>query len=138
MDTRQLSSTDIINLAETYSAHNYHPLPVVLSKGEGVWVWDVEGRKFMDMLSSYSALNQGHLHPRVIEAARTQLERLTLTSRAFHNDRFGEFCELICKTCDQESVLLMNTGAEAVETAIKAARKWGYKVNESGTVGYTQ
>lgn len=128
MDTRQLSSTDIINLAENYSAHNYHPLPIVLSKGQGVWVWDVEGRKFMDMLSSYSALNQGHLHPRVIEAARTQMERLTLTSRAFHNDRFGEFCELICKTCDQESVLLMNTGAEAVETAIKAARKWGYKV----------
>ena len=128
MDTGQLSSADIIQLAETYGAHNYHPLPVVLTKGEGVWVWDVEGRKFMDMLSSYSALNQGHLHPRVIDAATTQLNKLTLTSRAFHNDRFGEFCELICKTCDQESVLLMNTGAEAVETAIKAARKWGYKV----------
>jgi ornithine--oxo-acid transaminase len=128
VETRQLSSQDLIRLAEDYSAHNYHPLPVVLSKGERVWVWDVEGRKYMDMLSSYSALNQGHLHPRVLEAAKSQLGRLTLTSRAFHNDRFGSFCELICKTCGQESVLLMNTGAEAVETAIKAARKWGYEV----------
>ena len=128
MEARHLSSSDLIQLAESYSAHNYHPLPVVLSKGEGVWVWDVEGRKFMDMLSSYSALNQGHRHPRIIEAARSQMDRLTLTSRAFHNDQFGAFCELICKTCDQESVLLMNTGAEAVETAIKAARKWGYQV----------
>jgi ornithine--oxo-acid transaminase len=126
--TGQVSSEALIKLAEEYAAHNYHPLPVVLSKGEGVWVWDVEGRKYMDMLSSYSALNQGHLHPHVIEAARSQLGRLTLTSRAFHNDRFSPFCELICKTCDQESVLLMNTGAEAVETAIKAARKWGYQV----------
>ena len=128
METRQLSSEELIRLAEEYSAHNYHPLPVVLSKGERVWVWDAEGRKYMDMLSSYSALNQGHLHPRVLEAARSQLGRLTLTSRAFHNDRFSAFCELICKTCDQESVLLMNTGAEAVETALKAARKWGYQV----------
>ena len=128
METRQLSSEELIKLGEECSAHNYHPLPVVLSKGEGVWVWDVEGKKYMDMLSSYSALNQGHLHPRVIEAAKNQLGRLTLTSRAFHNDRFGTFCELICKTCDQESVLLMNTGAEAVETAVKAARKWGYQV----------
>jgi ornithine--oxo-acid transaminase len=126
--TGRVSSEDLIRIAEDYSAHNYHPLPVVLSRGEGVWVWDVEGRKYMDMLSSYSALNQGHLHPHVIEAARNQLGRLTLTSRAFHNDQFSPFCELICKTCDQESVLLMNTGAEAVETAIKAARKWGYQV----------
>jgi ornithine--oxo-acid transaminase len=128
VEARHLSSSDLIQLAENYSAHNYHPLPVVLSKGEGVWVWDVEGRKFIDMLSSYSALNQGHLHPRIIEAASNQMDKLTLTSRAFHNDQFGVFCELICKTCDQESVLLMNTGAEAVETAIKAARKWGYQV----------
>jgi ornithine--oxo-acid transaminase len=125
---KHLASDDLIKLAESYSAHNYHPLPVVLSKGEGVWVWDVEGRKFMDMLSSYSALNQGHLHPKIIEAAKLQLDTLTLTSRAFHNDRFGAFCELICKTAGQESVLLMNTGAEAVETAVKAARKWGYQV----------
>jgi ornithine--oxo-acid transaminase len=128
VETRQLSSEQLIRLAEEYSAHNYHPLPVVLSRGERVWVWDVEGRKYMDMLSSYSALNQGHLHPRVVEAARSQMGRLTLTSRAFHNDRFGSFCELLCKACDQESVLLMNTGAEAVETALKAARKWGYQV----------
>ena len=125
---KQLTSTDLIQLAESFSAHNYHPLPVVLSRGDGVWVWDVEGRKFMDMLSSYSALNQGHLHPKIVDAAKAQLETLTLTSRAFHNDRFGAFCELICRTADQASVLLMNTGAEAVETAVKAARKWGYQV----------
>jgi ornithine--oxo-acid transaminase len=125
---KQLTSNDLIKLTESFSAHNYHPLPVVLSRGEGVWVWDVEGRKFMDMLSSYSALNQGHLHPKIIDAAKAQLEMLTLTSRAFHNDRFGAFCELICRSADQESVLLMNTGAEAVETAVKAARKWGYQV----------
>jgi ornithine--oxo-acid transaminase len=128
VETEQLSSADLIKLAEGYSAHNYHPLPVVLSRGERVWVWDVEGRKYMDMLSSYSALNQGHMHPRIVDAARTQMERLTLTSRAFHNDQFGPFCELICKVCGQESALVMNTGAEAVETAIKAARKWGYTV----------
>lgn len=125
---KHLTSADLIKLAESYSARNYHPLPVVLAKGKGVWVWDVEGRKFMDMLSSYSALNQGHLHPKIIEAAKLQLDTLTLTSRAFHNERFGAFCELICKTAGQESVLLMNTGAEAVETAVKAARKWGYQV----------
>ncbi len=123
-----LSSRELLNLAERYSAHNYHPLPVVISKAEGVWVWDVEGKKYMDMLSSYSALNQGHLNKRVIAAAKDQLDRLTLTSRAFHNDRFGPFCEYMCKVTGQESVLLMNTGAEAVETAIKAARKWGYQV----------
>jgi ornithine--oxo-acid transaminase len=128
LETRPLTSADLMRLAEEYSAHNYHPLPVVLSKGEGVWVWDVEGRRFMDMLSSYSALNQGHRHPKVLAAARDQMGRLTLTSRAFHNDRFGSFCEYICKVTGQESVLLMNTGAEAVETAIKAARKWGYLV----------
>ncbi|MFH1220286.1 MAG: ornithine--oxo-acid transaminase [Candidatus Eisenbacteria bacterium] len=128
MKTNQLSSADLIKLADNYAAHNYHPLPVVLSRGEGVWVWDVEGRKYMDMLSSYSALNQGHRHPRILEAARRQMDSLTLTSRAFHNDQFGPFCELACTIADQESILLMNTGAEAVETAIKAARKWGYLV----------
>jgi ornithine--oxo-acid transaminase len=128
VETKHQSSADLIRLAEEFSAHNYHPLPVVLSKGEGVWVWDVEGKKYMDMLSSYSALNQGHLHPRIIGAVKDQVARLTLTSRAFHNDQFGAFCELMCKTCDMDSVLLMNTGAEAVETAIKAARKWGYLV----------
>jgi ornithine--oxo-acid transaminase len=128
VETQQFSSADLIRLAETYSAHNYHPLPVVLSRGEGVWVWDVEGNKYMDMLSSYSALNQGHLHPAIIKAAREQMGKITLTSRAFHNDRFGAFCKLICEIADQESVLLMNSGAEAVETAVKAARKWGYQV----------
>ena len=128
MEKTGLSSGELIDLAESYSAHNYHPLPVVISKAERVWVWDVEGKKYMDMLSSYSALNQGHLNKRIINAAKAQLERLTLTSRAFHNDRFGPFCEYLCKVAGQESVLLMNTGAEAVETALKAARKWGYRV----------
>ena len=128
MEKTRLSSRELIDLAENYSAHNYHPLPVVISRAEGVWVWDAEGKKYMDMLSSYSALNQGHLNMRIIGAAKAQLEKLTLTSRAFHNDRFGPFCEFICRVTGQESVLLMNTGAEAVETAIKAARKWGYRV----------
>jgi ornithine--oxo-acid transaminase len=122
------TSTDLIGLAESCSAKNYLPLPVVLSKGEGVWVWDPEGKKYMDMLSSYSALNQGHRHPRVIQALKEQADRLTLTSRAFHNDQFGPFCEMLCKVSGLPKVLLMNTGAEAVETAIKAVRKWGYKV----------
>jgi ornithine--oxo-acid transaminase len=128
MEKTGLSSRELIDLAERFSAHNYHPLPVVISRAEGVWVWDVEGKKYMDMLSSYSALNQGHLNKRIIAAAKAQLDRLTLTSRAFHNDRFGPFCEYLCEVTGQESTLLMNTGAEAVETAIKAARKWGYRV----------
>lgn len=117
-----------IELADRYAAHNYHPLPVVLSKGEGVWVWDVDGKKYLDMLSSYSALNQGHRHPRIIAALKAQADRITLTSRAFHNDMFGPFCEKLCRMGGMDRVLLMNTGAEAVETAIKAARKWGYKL----------
>ncbi len=118
----------LIELAEEYSAHNYHPLPVVISKAEGAWVWDVDGKKYLDMLSSYSALNQGHRHPRIVEALVEQAKKLTLTSRAFHNDVFGPFCELLCKMCGQDQALLMNTGAEAVETAIKACRKWGHKL----------
>lgn len=128
MEKTRLSSRELMDLAENYSAHNYHPLPVVISRADGVWVWDAEGKKYMDMLSSYSALNQGHLNKRIIGAAMAQLEKLTLTSRAFHNDRFGPFCEYLCKVTGQERALLMNTGAEAVETAIKAARKWGYRV----------
>lgn len=128
MEKIRLSSRELMDLAEDYSAHNYHPLPVVISRADGVWVWDAEGKKYMDMLSSYSALNQGHLNKRIIGAAMAQLEKLTLTSRAFHNDRFGPFCEYLCKVTGQERALLMNTGAEAVETAIKAARKWGYRV----------
>ena len=128
MEKTGLSSRELIELAENYSAHNYHPLPVVISRAEGVWVWDAEGKKYMDMLSSYSALNQGHLNKRIIRAAKEQLDKLTLTSRAFHNDRFGPFCQYMCEITGQESTLLMNTGAEAVETALKAARKWGYRV----------
>lgn len=117
-----------IALADEYSAHNYLPLPVVLAKGEGVWVWDSEGTKYLDMLSSYSALNQGHRHPEIVRTLIDQLDRLALTSRAFHHDQFGPFCEYICKLAGQDQVLLMNTGAEGVETAIKASRKWGYEV----------
>jgi ornithine--oxo-acid transaminase len=123
-----IDTTQLIELAAKFSAHNYHPLPVVISKAEGVWVWDTDGRKYLDMLSSYSALNQGHRHPRIVRALVEQAGKLTLTSRAFHNDLFGPFCELVCRVSGQEKVLLMNTGAEAVETALKAARKWGYKV----------
>ena len=125
---------EYIDLAFKYSARNYYPLPVVLTCGEGVYLYDVEGKKYLDMLSSYSALNQGHRHPQIIKALKEQAERLTLTSRAFHNDQFGPFCKLLCEITKKDKVLLMNTGAEAVETAIKAARKWGYlkkKVKEN-------
>jgi ornithine--oxo-acid transaminase len=114
--------------AERYSAHNYHPLPVVLTRGEGVWVWDVEGTRYMDMLSAYSAVNQGHAHPRIVQALIDQAQRLPLTSRAFHNDRMGPFLKRLCEIAGYEKALPMNTGAEAVETAIKAVRKWGYEV----------
>jgi ornithine--oxo-acid transaminase len=114
--------------ADRFSANNYKPLPVVLERGEGVWVWDVDGRKYMDMLAAYSALNQGHRHPRIVAAAREQMERLTLTSRAFHNDQMGLFLEELCEATGFEKALPMNTGAEAVETAIKMVRKWGYQV----------
>jgi ornithine--oxo-acid transaminase len=119
--------TDSI-LQETgrFSARNYDPLPVVLTRGEGVWVWDVEGRRYLDMLAAYSAVNQGHRHPRIVQALVDQAQRLTLTSRAFHNDRMGEFLRVLCESTGYEKALPMNTGAEAVETAIKATRKWGY------------
>jgi len=115
-----------INLVENFAAHNYHPLPVVLVRGEGVWVEDVEGKRYLDMLSAYSALNQGHRHPRIIQALQEQVNRLCLTSRAFHNDQLGPFCQLLCTITGQEQALLMNSGAEGVETAIKCARRWGY------------
>ena len=118
----------ILREATDYSAHNYKPLPVVLERGEGVWVWDVEGRKYLDMLAAYSAVNQGHRHPAILAAARAQMERLTLTSRAFHNDQMGPFLKELCAATGFEKALPMNTGAEAVETAIKMVRKWGYKV----------
>lgn len=117
-----------IELEERYGAHNYHPLDVVLTKGQGVWVWDVEGRKYLDCLAAYSAVNQGHNHPRLVQALKDQLDRLALTSRAFRNDQLGAFCEELAAVCDLPRVLPMNSGAEAVETAIKAARKWGYTV----------
>ncbi|MFI9355956.1 ornithine--oxo-acid transaminase [Streptomyces lydicus] len=117
-----------IAAAEAHSAHTYHPLPVVVATAEGAWMTDVEGRRYLDMLAGYSALNFGHGNRRLLDAARAQLERVTLTSRAFHHDRFGDFCTQLAELCGMELVLPMNTGAEAVETAIKTARKWGYQV----------
>jgi ornithine--oxo-acid transaminase len=114
--------------AERWTAHNYHPLPVVVTEAEGAWVTDVDGRRYLDCLSGYSALNFGHRHPGLIAAAHAQLDRLTLTSRAFVHDQFADFCHELAELCGKELVLPMNTGAEAVETAIKVARKWGYQV----------
>ena len=122
------TSAGLIELVDRYSAHNYHPLPVVVADAEGAWVTDVEGRRYLDMLSAYSALNFGHRHPALIGAAVEQLERVTLTSRAFHNDRLGPFCQDLAELCGMDMVLPMNTGAEAVETALKTARRWGYDV----------
>lgn len=122
------SSTDLIRAEEPVLAHNYHPLPIVVSRAEGTWVEDVEGRRYLDMLAGYSALNFGHRHPALIEAAHAQLDRLTLTSRAFHNDRLAGFAERLAALTGQDMVLPMNTGAEAVESGIKVARKWAYDV----------
>lgn len=122
------TSSEYIAEAERYGAHNYHPLPVVLARGEGVYVWDVEGKRYLDMLSAYSALNQGHRHPRILAALMAHAERLTLTSRAFNNDRLGPFLHRLCDIAGYERALPMNTGAEAIETAIKAARKWAVDV----------
>ncbi|HHW01980.1 MAG TPA: ornithine--oxo-acid transaminase [Thermoanaerobacterales bacterium] len=121
---------ELINLTEKYSAHNYHPLPIVISKAEGIWVEDPDGNKYMDMLSAYSAVNQGHRHPKIIAALKEQADRVTLTSRAFHNDKFGPWCKKVCDITGKNMVLPMNTGAEAVETAIKAARRWAYDVKK--------
>ncbi|MFC0530657.1 ornithine--oxo-acid transaminase [Phytohabitans kaempferiae] len=114
--------------AERWTAHNYHPLPVVISSAEGAWVTDIDGKRYLDCLAGYSALNFGHRHPALIAAAHAQLDRLTLTSRAFVHDQFATFCRELAELCGKDLVLPMNTGAEAVETAIKVARKWGYKV----------
>ncbi|MEU8795787.1 ornithine--oxo-acid transaminase [Streptomyces sp. NPDC048643] len=114
--------------ADAHSAHNYHPLPVVVTTADGAWMTDVEGRRFLDLLAGYSALNFGHGNRRLIDAAKAQLDRVTLTSRAFHHDRFADFCRELASLCGMEMVLPMNTGAEAVETAVKTARKWGYRV----------
>jgi ornithine--oxo-acid transaminase len=124
----QPASPYFIELEEQYGAHNYHPLPVVLSKGKGVFVWDVEGRKYFDFLSGYSAVNQGHCHPKIVEAFVEQAHTLTLTSRAFYNDKLGEFEKYITRLLGYDKVLPMNTGVEAVETSIKLCRKWAYEV----------
>jgi ornithine--oxo-acid transaminase len=120
--------TDHIALEERFGAHNYHPLDVVLSRADGVWVWDVDGNRYMDFLAAYSAVNQGHCHPRLVKVMVEQTCRLALTSRAFRNDQLGPFCQEMCELTGFARMLPMNTGAEAVETAIKAARKWGYTV----------
>ncbi|MCL0034479.1 ornithine--oxo-acid transaminase [Dehalococcoidia bacterium] len=117
-----------MDLEDEYGAHIYNPLDVVLHRGEGVWVWDVEGNKYLDCLSAYSAVNQGHCHPEIVRTMIEQAQTLTLISRAFRNDQLGLFCQEICKLTNSHKVLIMNSGAEAVETVIKAVRKWGYKV----------
>ena len=128
MQANQLTAEQLVAQAAAHSAHNYHPLPVVIAGAEGAWVTDVAGRRYLDLLAAYSALNFGHRHPRLIAAAQRQLERVTLVSRAFEHDQFGPFCAELAALAGMEMVLPMNTGAEAVETAIKTARKWGYEV----------
>ncbi len=125
--TQTLSAESLIALEEKYGAHNYHPLPVVLERGEGVHVWDVEGKRYFDFLSAYSAVNQGHCHPRIVKALTDQAQKLTLTSRAFYNSRLGEFEKYIHDIFGYDKVLMMNSGAEAVETALKLCRKWAYE-----------
>ena len=123
-----MNTNDLRALSELHSAHNYHPLPIVISEAEGAWVTDVEGRRYLDMLAAYSAVNFGHGHPRLVAAARRQLERVTLVSRAFDHDQFGPFVKELADLAGKDMVLPMNSGAEAVETALKTARKWGYEV----------
>ncbi|HEY0696640.1 MAG TPA: ornithine--oxo-acid transaminase [Micromonospora sp.] len=123
-----LRTPSAVRDAERWTAHNYHPLPVVIESAEGAWLTDIDGRRYLDCLAGYSALNFGHRHPKLIAAAHAQLDRLTLTSRAFIHDQFADFCRELAELCGKELVLPMNTGAEAVETAIKVARKWGYQV----------
>jgi ornithine--oxo-acid transaminase len=126
MTTTILSSQEAIALENRYGAHNYHPLPVVLTRGEGVFLWDMEGKRYYDFLSAYSAVNQGHCHPRIIRVLIQQAKKLTLTSRAFYNDKLGLAEKYVCETFGYQKALFMNSGAEANETAIKLARKWGY------------
>ena len=128
MHTTSVTTTQqAIELEDKYGAHNYHPLPVVLDRGEGVYLWDVEGKQYFDFLSAYSAVNQGHCHPKIIQALIQQAQQLTLTSRAFYNDKLGTCEKYLCEYFGYDKALLMNSGAEAVETAIKLARKWGYE-----------
>jgi ornithine--oxo-acid transaminase len=123
-----VNTNELIAKTMKYGANNYHPLPIVISRAEGVWVEDPEGNKYMDMLSAYSAVNQGHRHPKIIQALKEQADKVTLTSRAFHNDQLGPWYEKVCQLTNKEMVLPMNTGAEAVETAVKTARRWSYDV----------
>ena len=127
-ELKRLTSQQAMDLEDKYGAHNYHPLPVVLSKGEGVFVWDAEGKKYYDFLSAYSAVNQGHCHPRIVKAMTDQAQTLTLTSRAFYNDVLGQYEKYATETFHFDKLLPMNTGAEAVETALKLCRKWAYEV----------
>jgi ornithine--oxo-acid transaminase len=124
----KISSREAMELEEKYGAHNYHPLPVVLAKGEGVFMWDPEGNRYYDFLSAYSAVNQGHCHPRIIKALCDQAQELTLTSRAFYNNKLGEYEKFVTEFFGFDMVLPMNSGAEGVETAMKLARKWAYNV----------
>ncbi len=125
---RMISTEKLIKLEDRLGAHNYKPLDVVLSRGTGVWVWDVEGNKYLDCLSAYSAVNQGHCHPKIVEVLIEQAKRLTLTSRAFRNDQLGLLYEELCELTNSHKMLPMNSGAEAVESAIKTVRKWGYEI----------
>lgn len=120
-------SRDLIAIEDRYGANNYDPLDVVIERGEGVWVWDVQGRRYLDALAAYSAVNQGHAHPRILATLQEQAHRVTLTSRAFRNDQLAPFCRELAELCASDAVLPMNTGAEAIETALKAARRWGYR-----------
>ena len=128
MTSVDMRTPEALAEAERWTAHNYHPLPVVIAEAEGAWVTDVDGRRYLDFLAGYSALNFGHRHPGLIAAAHAQLDRVTLTSRAFVHDQFGDFCHELAALCGKDLVLPMNTGAEAVETAIKVSRAWGYRV----------
>ncbi len=128
MNTTAAASADLIRLEEEHGAHNYHPLDVVIERARGVWVWDVEGNKYLDFLAAYSAVNQGHCHPKIVAALKAQADRVTLTSRAFRNDQLGPLCAELCRLTGYQRFLPMNSGAEAVETAIKAARKWAHTV----------
>ena len=123
-----MNANEMIKLEDQYGAHNYHPLDVILTKGKGIWVYDIEGKKYLDFLSAYSSVNQGHCHPRLVKALTKQAKKLTITSRAFRNDQLAFLCQEVCELTGMDKMLPMNSGAEAVETAIKIARKWGYKV----------
>ncbi len=125
-----MHSQELIQIEEQYGAHNYQPLDVVLTKGEGIWVYDIEGKKFLDFLSAYSSLNQGHCHPRILKKMIEQAQKLTITSRAFRNDQLGLFCKELCELAEMDMALPMNSGAEAVETGLKLVRKWGYTVKK--------